>query len=40
MTKLKWGKARTIIAKRELLECTLRMYKPQNIENNFILEFS
>lgn len=38
MTQLHWGEAKEIIAKRHLLGCTLRLYKPINEEDAFIID--
>jgi len=38
MTQLHWGEVKEIIAKRHLLGCTLRLYKPINEDDAFIID--
>jgi hypothetical protein len=40
MTKIHWGVAKEFIANRALLGCLMKMYKPANVENSFVLEIS
>ncbi len=40
MTQIHWGEARKYIARRDLLNCILRLYKPINIEDIYVIEIS
>lgn len=40
MTQIHWGKAKKLIAKRDLLRATLKLYKSNQASSRFVMEFS
>lgn len=40
MTHIHWGETRIFIARRDLLNCIFKLYKPINIEDRYIIDIS